>query len=170
MSTECRADPPCGTNPDNVPITGDVAVNDSPAVDLPATLDDSQQAITAARTPDVLRRDVAVLATLDQSQPAGAGELRTNEVDVPGGHAVPVDCLRDPVADPQPQAQVDSSGALEATIPDLPEYAEVLRVNFALGTMTAEESARVINSAYDEAVISAPILLMYLMDRVGRSL
>ena len=156
VSAECRADPPCGTNPDNVPITGDDAVNDSPAVDLPATLDDSHQAITAARTADALRRDGAVLATLDQSQPAGADELRTNEVDVPGGLAVPVDCLRDPVADPQPQARVDSSGALEATIPDLPEYAEVLRVNFALGTMTAEESARVINSAYDEAVHFRP--------------
>ena len=89
------ADPPRGTNPDNVPITGDDAVNDSPAVDLLATLHDSQQAITAAHTEDALHRD-------------------------------------------------------------LPEYAEVLRVNFALGTMTAEESARVINSAYDEAVHFCP--------------
>ena len=95
VSVECRADPPRGTNPDNVPIAGADAVNDSPAVDLPATLHDSQQSITAARTEDALHRD-------------------------------------------------------------LPEYAEILRVNFALGTMTAEESARVINSTYDEAVHFRP--------------
>ncbi len=41
-------------------------------------------------------------------------------------------------------------------IRDLPQYTEVPQVNFTLGTMEEEETARVIDSAYDEAIHFRP--------------
>ncbi|XP_065177350.1 uncharacterized protein LOC135808131 [Sycon ciliatum] len=82
-----------------------------------------------------------LLAYLDQSQ---------DDLPVPGPHEP--DC-------PQP--------GRPATF-DLPVYTETARINFVLGTMTAEECANAINRTYDEAVHFRPNAFDVLSGGVGK--